>query len=187
MTENNKKENEEDLQAEESEEEIENEQAEESVKETRKDKKLKKQLEEKEKEAADYKDQLLRLQADFMNFKRRSEKSKQDTIAYALESFVSDILPIIDNFERALESNEDKDSSFSEGVSLIYTDLKKLLEKNNVEKIEALNEEFDPNLHHAVFMEESEDHDENMVIEVLQTGYKIKDRVIRPAMVKVSK
>lgn len=179
--------NEDDLEMDKSEEIEESEEVKESNGDESEIDKVREELGEKEKEIEDLTDQLLRLQADFMNFKRRSEKSKQDTIAYAVESFVSDILPIIDNFERALESNDDKENPFLEGVVLIYTELKKVLEKNNVTEIQALNTEFDPNLHHAVFMEESEDHDANMVIEVLQKGYKMKDRVVRPTMVKVSK
>lgn len=133
------------------------------------------------------KDQLLRLQADFMNFKRRSEEQRSSSMDYAKEKFALDILPCIDNFERALESGEEDKGSFYDGVSMIYEELIKVLKKNNIEEIDALGEAFDPNMHHAVFAEESDNHDPETVIEILQKGYKIKEKVIRPAMVKVSK
>lgn len=147
------------------------------------------EVEEKIIELDQMEDQLLRLRADFSNYKRRTEESKSKMIDYALESVIKDILPIIDDFERALNSAETeiKEKSFYEGVELIYGQLKKVLTDNSVEEIDALGEEFDPNVHHAVFMEETEEYDENVVMEVMQKGYKLKDRVVRPAMVKVSK
>lgn len=132
------------------------------------------------------KDQLLRLQADFMNFKRRSEEQKSSSMDYAVEKFALDLLPCIDNFERAL-SMESTDESFYEGTKLIYDELIKALGKNNIEETKALGEAFDPNSHHAVFAEESDEYDADTVIEVLQKGYKMKEKIIRPAMVKVSK
>ncbi len=140
----------------------------------------------KDDEIANLKDQLLRLQADFMNFKRRNEEAKKSSMEYAVEKFALDILPCIDNFERALESNDEK-TPFSEGVALIYDELLRVMEKNNIEEIDALDQDFDPNYHHAVFAEELDGVEANKVIEILQKGYKINDRVIRPAMVKVSK
>lgn len=146
-------------------------------------------IEDKDSELDQMEDQLLRLRADFSNYKRRTEQSKSKMIDYALESVIKDILPIIDDFERALDSveTEDIDKSFYEGVELIYGQLKKVLTDNRVEEIDALGKDFDPNIHHAVFMEETDEYDENVVMEVMQKGYKLKDRIVRPAMVKVSK
>lgn len=141
----------------------------------------------KEQELEETNNRLLRLQADFMNFKKRSEKEKKDTINYALEGFVSTLLPILDNFKLAMESEGNKEDGFYKGVDLIYKQLIDTLGENGVKEIEALGEEFDPNFHHAVFMEESDEYEAGKVIEVLQTGYLLKEKVIRPAMVKVAK
>lgn len=144
-------------------------------------------LEALEEEKKELTDKLLRLQADFSNYKKRAEKDRKNTINFAVEGFVSDLLPIIDNFQRAMESQEDKEDAFYKGVSLIYENLNSLLENNGVAEMDCLGEDFDPNKHHAVLMEEVEDSEEGKVLAVLQTGYTMKDKVIRPAMVKVSK
>lgn len=144
-------------------------------------------LKEKDREIEDLNNQLLRLQADFVNFRKRSEKEKESTIIYALESFLLSLLPIIDNFQRAIESAENKEDGFYKGVEMIYQQLLKVLNDNDVEEIVSLGEDFDPNLHHAVFMEDNDDYESGKIIEVLQKGYKLKERVIRPSMVKVAK
>ncbi len=148
---------------------------------------LKKELENKNEEIKKLNDSYLRLQADFVNYKKRVEKDKISTIAYANEDLVSGLLPIIDNFERAIDAVEDKEDSFFQGMEMIYDQLIKFLADNGLEKIEALGKQFDPNYHHAAFMEESEDVEEGVILEVYQKGYKLKDKVIRPSMVKVAK
>lgn len=145
---------------------------------------LEKEYEEK---LAETNGQLIRLQADFMNFRKRVEKEKKDTISYALEEFICTLLPVIDNFEKAMDIEDNMEDPFYKGVEIIYKQLENVLESNNVKKIEALGTEFDPNVHHAVFMEDSEEYDSGKVIEVIQTGYMLQDKVIRPAMVKVAK
>ncbi len=132
-----------------------------------------------------YKDQLIRLTADFTNYKRRVEKEKKDFLALGVKKVALDLLGVIDNFERALD-HSDEDSSFKEGVEMIYQQLLDLLKKNNICPMEALNEKFDPNRHHAVLVEEKEGVEEGVVIDVVQKGYMINDEVLRPAMVKVS-
>lgn len=132
-----------------------------------------------------YKDQLIRLTADFTNYKRRVEKEKKDFLALGVKKVALDLLGVIDNFERALD-HSDEDSSFKEGVEMIYQQLLDLLKKNNIYPMEALNEKFDPNRHHAVLVEEKEGVEEGVVIDVVQKGYMINDEVLRPAMVKVS-
>lgn len=144
-------------------------------------------LQSKEKEIEELNNKLLRLQADFVNFRKRAEKDKESTIAYALESFVSSLLPIIDNFQRAMESEEDKENGFYKGIEMIYQQLMKTFNDNGVEEMKCLGEDFDPNFHHAVFMEENTEYDEGKISEVLQSGYTLKDKVIRPSMVKVAK
>lgn len=140
-----------------------------------------------EKELEEANTRILRLQADFINFKRRTEREKAATINYALEGFICDLLPILDNFKIAMESEGDKDDRFYNGIDLIYKQLIDTLKDNDVKEIKALGEEFDPNYHHAVIMEESDKYKSGKIIEVLQTGYLLKEKVIRPAMVKVAK
>ncbi len=149
--------------------------------------KLEEELKSKDQEIENLNDSFLRLQADFMNYKKRAEKDKIDTVAYANEDLICDILPVIDNLERALKTSEDGESSFWEGTKLIHDQLVKILVDNGLEEIEALGKDFDPNYHHAALMEESEDKDEGVILEVFQKGYMLKDKVIRPSMVKVAK
>jgi molecular chaperone GrpE len=131
----------------------------------------------------------MRLAADFQNYKRRVEKEKIDIYTYANEKIAVGLLEVTDNFERALESSgsaDVPDESFVKGMELIFKQLQDILQKNGVEEIQSLGEEFDPLLHHAVMMEETEDYESGKVSAVLSKGYKLKDRVIRPAMVKVA-
>lgn len=144
-------------------------------------------LESKEEELNKANNDFLRLQADFDNFRKRTEKEKENTMIYAIESFVSDLLPTLDNFQRAMDSEEDKDNSLYKGIEMIYNELIKKINDNGVQEIESLGEDFDPNFHHAILMEESSEYEEGKVIEVLQKGYILKDKVIRPSMVKVAK
>jgi molecular chaperone GrpE len=131
----------------------------------------------------------VRLAADFQNYKRRVEKEKSDIYTYANEKIAVDILAVIDNFERALESQgvaEAQEEGFAKGMELIFKQLLDILLKNGVEEIQSLGEDFDPAVHHAVMMEESETYESGKVSAVLGKGYRLKDRVIRPAMVKVA-
>jgi molecular chaperone GrpE len=139
------------------------------------------------KEVEDLTVKLARLQADFVNFKKRSEKEKESSIAYGVESFVCELLPIMDNFQRALDSEMDKESGFFKGVEMILNQLKTLLVNKGIEEIDDLGNDFDPNIHNAISMEESEEFEAGKVISVLQKGYKFKDKIIRPSMVIVSK
>ena len=154
--------------------------------EEEKEKTIEETLEEKDLEIEELTNRLLRLQADFVNYKNRALKDKESTILYATEDLLNEILPILDNFERALESAEEKDA-FYEGVKMIYEQFIKVLNKNGLKEIQCLGECFDPNLHHAVFMEECENSEEGTILEVFQKGYLLNDKVIRPSMVKVAK
>ena len=127
----------------------------------------------------------LRLMADFQNFKRRVEKEKSDIYAYANEKLVSQLLDVIDNFERAL-LHEEADDSYVEGMKMIFKQLTGVLEKAGLEEINALGEEFDPNFHNAVMTEDNDDYDSGKVTEVMQKGYLLNKKVIRPSMVKVN-
>jgi molecular chaperone GrpE len=128
---------------------------------------------------------LQRLQADFENFRKRSTKEKVDIINSANVELITVLLPVLDNFQRALEGAED--SKFVEGIKMIYKQFKDILEKEGLQEIDCLDKPFDPNLHEGIMQVEEPDKPENTVVEVLQKGYTFKDKVIRPAMVKVNK
>lgn len=133
-------------------------------------------------------EKMLRAQAEFDNFKKRTLKEKEAIHKYKSQDIASDILPALDNFERALQADTvEANESFVEGVSMVYRQLIEALNSHGVKAIEAVDNEFDPNLHHAVMQVEDVDKDSNIVTEELQKGYMLKDRVIRPAMVKVNK
>ena len=143
--------------------------------------------------AAEYLDALQRERASFINYKRRNEQERQETVQYATASLIKKILPVLDDFDRAVTSiPEDarKGNRWVEGVELIARKLHNIMEQEGVEPIEALGQPFDPNLHEAVAFEDntdsSDDHTDK-VAEVFSKGYKLHDRVIRPAMVKVSR
>lgn len=142
-------------------------------------------LEKKEEEILDLGNKLARLQADFQNYKRRTDKDREQSISYGIESVILDLLPVVDNFQRAMEAQENKEDNFYSGISMIEKQLIELMEKHSVVEIQAMGNEFDPNLHHAVSVIESE-HESGLVIEVLQKGYIMKDKVIRPSVVVVS-
>jgi molecular chaperone GrpE len=143
-------------------------------------------------EAAEYKDKYLRAHADFENSKKRLEKDKMNAVSYANESFAKDILAVMDSFENALASMEgNEDSSevlekMKEGVNLTYEQLKKILEKNNITEVKTEGE-FDPEVHQAIMQVESDAHKTGDIVQVMQKGYMIKDRILRPAMVSTCK
>jgi len=150
---------------------------------------LKKQLEEKTKEADEYKNLCQRVAADFDNYKKRIAKDKENMYLDVVADVVGKILPIIDNFDRALNSIKSLDQNNNEvvkGLEMIKKQIDEVLEKLGIEPIEALNKEFDPYLHNAIVHIEDEKYGKNIVVEELQKGYKIKDRVIRYSLVKVA-
>ena len=130
-------------------------------------------------------DKFMRLQADFANYKRRTETQKTEFVELGVKKVVNDLLPVIDNFERALDSIVDKDSTY-DGIIMIKDQLTDVLKKEGIVEMKALGEEFDPTYHHAVLTEDSDEYDSGYVIEVLQKGYLINEKTLRPAMVKVS-
>ncbi len=130
-------------------------------------------------------DRLARLQAEFDNFRKRQAKENQDFRDYALSSAIMNLLPVVDSFDHALQAPDGNE--FRKGVELINRQFHDALSKLGVEPISAVGEPFDPNLHQAIQMVESEDVPENHVVNEFQRGYKLKDRLLRPAMVVVSK
>jgi molecular chaperone GrpE len=151
-------------------------------------------IDEMEKEIAEWKDKYLRAHADFENTKKRLEKDKSTAVSYANESFAMDILAVLDSFEQALASIEGADEAnasevlekMKEGVYLTYEQLRKVLEKNYIKEI-SCEGAYDPNLHQAVMQVESDEHESGQIVQTLQKGYTIKDRVLRPSMVSTSK
>ena len=144
------------------------------------------QVEEPEEEKDDMNTKLLRLQADFINHKNRADKEKTRIYSSAIEDVVCEMLTVLDNFERALDAPDDN-GSFKEGVQMIFDQFKQTLNKRGLEEIDALGAGFDPALHHGVMSEEVEGTEADIVLEVLQKGYKMKEKIIRPSMVKVSR
>ncbi|MBS8264965.1 nucleotide exchange factor GrpE [Mesobacillus boroniphilus] len=130
----------------------------------------------------------LRLQADFDNFRRRSRIELEASAKYRAQSIITDLLPAIDNFERALKMDVDNEQakSLKQGVEMVYRSLLDALKNEGVEVIEAVGKEFDPHLHQAVMQAEDENFGPNIVVEEFQKGYILKDRIIRPTMVKVN-
>lgn len=134
------------------------------------------------------KDRLLRLQAEFDNYRKRTEKERLEAKKYEAEALASELLPVLDNFERALKTEVDESSKgFYDGVKMVYEQLLEALKTQGVEQMDVLNKPFDPNLHHAVMQDENDSVESNIITEEFQKGYMIKDKVLRPAMVKVNK
>jgi molecular chaperone GrpE len=142
--------------------------------------------------AAQYLDALQRERASFINYKRRMEQERNETVQYASAELLKKLLPVVDDFDRALAAipeQERKNNKWVEGVELIARKLHTILEQQGVEPIEALNQPFDPNLMEAVACEDNAGEGDHVdtVSEVFGKGYKLRDRVLRPAMVKVSR
>lgn len=130
----------------------------------------------------------LRLMAEFQNYKKRVAKEKSDIHSYANEKIVTELLEVLDNFERALASDNSTDvEGYAQGMKLIFDQLLGVLTKSGLVEVKALGEEFDPNMHNAVMTADSEEYDSNKVCSVLQKGYTLNGKVIRPSMVTVAK
>lgn len=136
-------------------------------------------------EREDLQDRLLRRQAEFENFRRRAERERADVLEYANTETVRSLLPIIDDFERALKV-ESADREYVRGMELIYNRLSEALKKLGLEPIEAVGQQFDPNLHHAVDRAETDQHEDQTILDEYQRGYYFRGRLLRPAMVKVA-
>ncbi len=137
-------------------------------------------------EVADLQDRMLRRQAEFENFRRRNERDRSDFLEYAGMEFARELLPILDDFERARKT-ECSDESYRKGIELIYQRLQDALKKMGLEPIDvAPGTEFDPNLHQAVVRLETEEAPDHAILEEFQRGYNFKGKLLRPAMVKVA-
>ena len=139
-------------------------------------------------ERDDLYDRLLRKSAEFDNYRKRIERERRDMADQSVTDLLLDLLAVVDDFDRALSADAgDSAVGYRKGVELIHSKLRDLLKRRGVRPIEALGADFDPNLHQAVMQEASPDHRDGEVIEELQRGYLIGDRLLRPAMVKVAK
>ncbi len=142
-----------------------------------------------DKEADQYLDYLKRLKAEFDNYKKRNLKEQGRRITLFSEDLIKQFLPIVDDLERALDVVREKEDStnFVRGVEIIFNQLKNTLEKQGLEEIRAEGEPFDPYLHEAIMKVELDEYPDNIIVEEMRKGYKLKDRVLRPTMVKVNK
>lgn len=149
---------------------------------------LQEKVDKLEEELKQSEDKYLRLYAEFENFKRRKNKEIETNNVYKSQKVITEILPSLDNLERALqvESDNKEIKSLLKGVEMVYEGLLNVLKSEGVELIETENAQFDPNYHHAVMQDEDSEKESGAILDTFQKGYKLKDRVIRPAMVKVN-
>lgn len=149
---------------------------------------LQEKVDKLEEELKQSEDKYLRLYAEFENFKRRKNKEIETNNGYKSQKVITEILPSLDNLERALqvESDNEEIKSLLKGVEMVYEGLLNVLKSEGVELIETENAQFDPNYHHAVMQDEDSEKESGVILDTFQKGYKLKDRVIRPAMVKVN-
>jgi molecular chaperone GrpE len=151
---------------------------------------LEKKLEDAQQEAQASYDRLLRTTAEFENYKKRSARESQDFRKYANETLLKELLPVVDNLELAVKSAREEGNgqeSLVDGIDLTLKEILRVLNKFGVQAVEALNQPFDPAFHQAVVGEESDKHPKNTVIQELQKGYTLHDRLLRPSMVVVAK
>lgn len=150
---------------------------------------IKEELAKSQAQAVEYLDGWKRSQAEFANYKRRIEREQSQVYQNAAGSVIKRYLGVLDDLERALKvrPKEGEGAAWAEGVDLIYRKLLAILESEGVKPMDALGQQFDPNLHEAVMSEDSPEHESGQVIEVLQQGYLLGDRVLRPAMVRVAR
>ena len=130
---------------------------------------------------------LLRLQADFLNYKNRTEKEKTATYGNAVSDMILDLLPVVDNLERALETDKSEGNTLKEGVQMVYTQLMAILSKKGLKEVDALHKQFDHNVHYGVAFESSDEYEDGIILDVLQKGYTVNDKLVRPAMVRICK
>jgi len=143
------------------------------------------QLEKLTADLKEKEDRVLRLQADFENFRRRTSKEKEELSAVVTQGMLKDMLPLLDNFERAMAAEAKDGEAFQKGVEMIFTQFTEILKKNGLEHIEVEGQKFDPNFHQAVMRVQNADMEDDDIAQELQKGYMVKGRVIRPSMVQV--
>ena len=142
---------------------------------------------EADKVAEQLREQITRLQAEFDNYRKRVRRDEQQRINLATQGLVESMLPVLDNFQRAVDNPGESVEALLVGIEMVHKQLIDILAQNGLTRIEAVGQPFDPNLHEAVTTEQTDQMPENHVVAILQEGYRLKDRLIRPAMVKVAR
>lgn len=139
-------------------------------------------------EAEEHQQRFVRAQADFDNFRRRTQKEKEELAKYASMKLITELVPVIDNFERAMATVPEgtENESFSKGIQMIFRQLESVLNNEGLTAMETVGQPFNPEFHQAIMQVESDEYEEGTVVEEVQKGYMLKDKVLRPAMVKVS-
>ena len=150
------------------------------------EKKMNDKIEELQNQINEKEDKYKRLQVEYTNYMRRTQQEKETIGLFANEKIINELIPVMDSMERAMDACTDKEDDMYKGIELVHKQLIGCLQKFGVEEIASLNEEFDPNLHLAVMQENIDGVEANKVVAVLQKGYKLKNKVLRPTMVKVS-
>jgi molecular chaperone GrpE len=146
------------------------------------------QIEQLKAEKEELNNKYLRAQADLQNFRTRVNKEKEQMLKYSSQRAIEALLPVVDNFERAIAASQDAADveTLKQGIDMVFRQLQQVLEQEGVTTVPGVGEPFDPNMHQAVMQEDSSEYESGIIIEEFQKGYKLKDRVIRPSMVKVS-
>lgn len=148
-------------------------------------------ISENERQILELKDQLLRALAENENTRKRGQKDKEDALKFGVSNMAREVISVADNLRRALENKSESAAELTEalfsGVDLILKDLEGILGRHGIQRIDAINQQFDPHFHQAVFELETEEHTPGTIVQVIQDGYKIHDRLLRPAMVSVAK
>ncbi|MFI2857412.1 nucleotide exchange factor GrpE [Paenibacillus sp. JSM ZJ436] len=146
------------------------------------------EIEQLKAELSEQQQRVLRTQADFDNFRRRTQKEKEELAKYASSKLITELLPVIDNFERAMAAStvDPESDSLVKGVNMIFRQLEGILNAEGLQPMNSVGQPFNPEFHQAIMQVESEEHEEGVVVEEIQKGYMLKDKVLRPAMVKVS-
>ena len=150
---------------------------------------LKEELESTDKEADEYLDYLKRLKAEFENYKRRSQKERERIVSWSNEDLIKQCLPVLDDLERAVDSSQQSKNlaSLVQGMVMILEKLRAILQKQGLQEIKAKGEEFNPHFHEALMSVNLAEYPDNLVVEEMRKGYKLNDKILRPAMVKVNK
>ena len=143
------------------------------------------ELEAVKKQLSEGVERMKRLQADFENFRRRTRQEKEELSNMVVQDFIKDLLPMLDNFDRAMAAETTDGAKFQQGVEMIYNQLAEILKNKGLEKIDTTDAKFDPNFHQAVMRVENPDLEDESIAMELQKGYMVKGKVIRPAMVQV--
>jgi molecular chaperone GrpE len=143
-------------------------------------------LKEKEEEAAQSQDRFVRERAELENFKKRMAREKGESLRFAAEPLIREILPVVDNLERAIAHEQDSESALIQGVRLVLDSMLEVLERHGVTRIDARGAQFDPAVHEAMAQVESAEHEPNQVVEQHQIGYRLHERLLRPARVTVN-